>query len=97
MSLIKSIVISREVGIAKPDTAVFNSALQGLAVERKSACHVENSLMTDVLGARAASLTEVWLNRRGLPRREVDPEPDIRVRSLSPLKVLLSGTWNRYS
>ena len=84
-----AVVISGEVGIAKPDPSVFDQALKQLAVERETVCHVGDSLATDVTGAQAARLTAVWLNRSGLLRREDDPEPDVEIRSLSNLMASL--------
>jgi putative hydrolase of the HAD superfamily len=84
-----AVVISGEVGIAKPDASAFGLALDKLAVERENVWHVGDSLTTDVAGAKAAGLTSVWLNRSGTVRQEDDPEPDIEVRSLSNLRALL--------
>ena len=84
------VVISGEVGIAKPDASAFGFALTQLAVEGENVWHVGDSLTTDVAGAKAAGLTAVWLNRSGLLRREGDPEPDVEIRSLSDLMALLS-------
>ena len=84
-----AVVISGEVGIAKPDVSVFGLALNQLAVERENVWHIGDSLATDVAGAQAADLTAVWLNRSGLFRREDDPEPDVEIRSLSNLMALL--------
>lgn len=85
------VVISGEVGIAKPDAAVFGLALDKLKVERESVWHVGDSLNTDVAGAKAAGIIAVWLNRRGLVRRESDPEPDLEIHSLSSLVCYFSG------
>jgi putative hydrolase of the HAD superfamily len=86
-----AIVISGEVGIAKPDQAVFDLALDRTGVERESVWHVGDSLTTDVAGARAAGIAAVWLNRRGVLRRPGDPEPDAEIRTLTDLQVL----WQR--
>ncbi len=86
-----AVVISGEVGIAKPDVSVFGMALDKLAVERENVWHVGDSLTTDVAGSKAAGLVAVWLNRRGLSRSEGHPEPDFEIRSLSDLMVLLRG------
>ncbi len=83
-----AVVISGEVGIAKPDASVFNLALDKLAVERENVWHVGDSLTTDVAGAKAAGLTAVWLNRSGRSRREGDPEPDVEIRSLLDLMAM---------
>lgn len=86
----ETIVISAEVGLAKPDPRIFEVALEALAVERDAVWHVGDSLASDVAGARATGLTAVWLNRGGRARTEDDPEPDIEIRSLSELVPLLS-------
>ena len=85
-----SVLISGEVGFAKPDSTIFELALGWLAVEKEAVCHVGDSLVTDVTGANAAGLTSVWLNRTGASRTEDDPEPDIETRSLSDLITLWS-------
>ncbi|MGO9450625.1 MAG: HAD family hydrolase [Candidatus Binataceae bacterium] len=79
------IVISGEVGIAKPDASVFRPVLIHLGVEPETVWHVGDSLTADVAGAKAAGLTAVWLNRTGHVRRDGDPEPDLEIRSLSNL------------
>ncbi|MEX2246377.1 MAG: HAD family hydrolase [Dehalococcoidia bacterium] len=87
-----AVVISGELGAAKPDASVFRVALDKLGVEPEAVWHVGDSLMTDVAGATAANLTAVWLNRGGVPRRECDPRPDYEIRSLAELAPLLSAT-----
>ena len=86
-----AVVISGEVGVAKPDPAAFEIALTKLAVPRESVWHVGDSLTADVAGAKAAGLTAVWLNRRGRVRTEDDPVPDREIRSLTELVILLAG------
>ena len=85
-----AVVISGEVGVAKPDPALFEIALTRLAVPRGRVWHVGDSPTTDVAGAKAAGLTAVWLNRRGRIRTEDDPEPDRDIRSMSDLVTLLT-------
>lgn len=80
-----AIVVSGEVGVGKPDPAVFHLALEGLGVEAADAWHVGDLLGTDVAGANAAGVASVWLNRTGASRGEVDPVPDLEVRSLAEL------------
>ena len=87
--LFNSVVISGEVGVAKPDPRIFELALDRLAAKKEAAWHVGDSLASDVAGANAAGLTSVWLNRTGALRTEVDAEPDFEIRSLSDLFALL--------
>ncbi len=84
-----AVVISGEVGLAKPDPAIFRVALEEVRLEPEGVWHVGDSLITDVAGAKAAGLTAVWLNRRGLLRKEGDPEPDLEISSLKELPALL--------
>jgi HAD superfamily hydrolase (TIGR01549 family) len=84
-----AIVISGELGCAKPDSGAFRCALEKLGVDPESVWHVGDNLRTDVGGAKAAGITAVWLNRKGIARTEHDPEPDHEIRSLRELRALL--------
>lgn len=66
--LVKAVVISGEHGVAKPDPAIFQLALDELGVDPKDAWCVGDSLATDVAGAHRAGITAIWLNR---PEHEV--------------------------
>jgi putative hydrolase of the HAD superfamily len=88
--LFDAVVISGEVGVAKPDVYPFEVALTQLALQPEGVWHVGDSLATDVAGAKAASLRAVWVNRNGRRRAQSDPKPDLEVRSLSDLIVELS-------
>jgi putative hydrolase of the HAD superfamily len=57
--LFDAIIISGEVGIAKPDASIFALALQTLGVEPEKTWHVGDSLSTDVAGALGC-----WTDRR---------------------------------
>ncbi|MCO5994242.1 HAD family hydrolase [Actinoallomurus rhizosphaericola] len=84
------IVVSAEVGVAKPDRAIFDLALCRLGVGPESVWHVGDSLATDVLGARNARLgAGVWLNRAGAARRPGDPAPRHEITSLRALPGLI--------
>ena len=86
-----TVVISGEVGLAKPDPRIFEVALEALGLGRDGVWHVGDSLAADVAGAKAAGVTAVWLNRSRLRRRDDDPEPDIEIPSLAELNPLLSA------
>ena len=54
-ALVDAVVISAELGVAKPDPAIFRAALERLAGARAAeAIHVGDSVEHDVAGARAA-------------------------------------------
>lgn len=61
-----AVVISGEIGYAKPTAAIFTHACRALAVLPEQAVHVGDLLDIDAYGARDAGLRGVWLDRRGL-------------------------------
>lgn len=83
--LFAAVVVSGELGIAKPDPRVFEAALAQLDVDPAAACHVGDNLTTDVAGANAAGLVSVWINRHGARCKPGDPMPDVEITSLSRL------------
>src|SRR5205814_12155 len=58
------VVVSGDLGVGKPDAAIFRFALDHLGLDPACVWHVGDSLVTDVGGARNAGLGSVWLNRR---------------------------------
>jgi putative hydrolase of the HAD superfamily len=63
--LVDAVVISAELGAAKPDPAIFHVALQALGVQAGDALHVGDSLEQDVRGAMAAGVAAVLVVRDG--------------------------------
>jgi putative hydrolase of the HAD superfamily len=63
--LVDAVVISAELGAAKPDPAIFRAALERLGATAAEAVHVGDSVETDVAGARAAGLQAVFVARNG--------------------------------
>lgn len=60
-----AVVISGEVGAAKPDTAIFRAACAALGTAPAHAVHVGDRWDADARGAHDAGLHGVWLNRLG--------------------------------
>ena len=89
-NLFDAVIVSGELGIAKPDLSIFTLALDKLGVKPQNIWHVGDSLKTDVAGALNAGITAVWLNRAGVPRDDGDPKPDYEIHSLSQIPTLLS-------
>lgn len=83
----RPLLVSGEVGVAKPDAAIFRMALDALGLEAGDVWHVGDSLRHDVAGAQSAGIGAVWLNRRGLSRRGEEPVPDLEISSLEELWV----------
>jgi putative hydrolase of the HAD superfamily len=63
--LVDAVVISAELGVAKPDPAIFRAALDRLGAVADGAVHIGDSLEHDVAGARAAGLEAVLVARNG--------------------------------
>lgn len=81
------LVVSEEVGAAKPSARIFEVALARAGVTAKEAVMLGDSWINDVEGARAAGIRAVWFNRDG----RVPPDPDVPVlRSLA----VSSDTWH---
>jgi len=81
------VVVSAEVGAAKPDPASFRAALAQLDCEPGQATMVGDSLRKDVRGALSAGLGAVWLNRSGRPA----PDRPASAREIATLAELPSA------
>ena len=84
------VVVSGELGTAKPDPAVYAHALSELGAEPGDAVMVGDSLRNDVDGALAAGLGAVWVNRDGRPR-PLHRADVVEVRSLEALPKVLAA------
>lgn len=58
-----ALVISGELGRAKPDPIIFHAACSALGVPPEQTVHVGDRMDLDVVGARGAGLHGVWLDR----------------------------------
>jgi putative hydrolase of the HAD superfamily len=63
--LVDAVVISAELGAAKPDRAIFDAALERLGAVAGDALHVGDSIEADVEGAIAAGIQAVLVARDG--------------------------------
>ena len=59
------VVVSEDIGIAKPQAGIFQAACRAVGVSPSVCVHVGDRLDADALGARDAGLTGVWLDRGG--------------------------------
>ena len=83
-----AVAVSGELGVGKPDPAIFAHALEALGADAADAVMVGNSLAHDVAGARAAGMRAVWVNRFGQERPE--GEALVEVRTLGELRGALA-------
>jgi HAD superfamily hydrolase (TIGR01549 family) len=87
------LMASEEVGISKPDPAIFRIALERLACDPAEAVMVGDSWAADVAGARAAGIAPIWFNPAGDP----PPEPGVPVlRALTPVELAIQAIFDAH-
>lgn len=80
-----------DVGAAKPDPALFRSALDWAGLEPKQALHLGDHPHLDVQAARNIGMRAVWVNRDGRSwPRELEP-PAAQVADMTALRGWLAG------
>lgn len=92
---IEHVVASGELGVSKPDPAIFQHACSVFGVLPAEAAYVGDRLRTDAIGAARAGLTGVWIDRSGeTPAADDDAEAVsagvLRIRGLAELPPLLA-------
>lgn len=90
------LIASGEVGVAKPDAAIFRHACTVFDVAPAEAVYVGDRLRTDAIGAAQAGLTGVWLDRHdAAPEARDAMEADalgvLRIRGLDELTDVLAS------
>jgi FMN hydrolase / 5-amino-6-(5-phospho-D-ribitylamino)uracil phosphatase len=83
------VVFAQDVGVAKPDPAIFLTACDQAGCAPRELLHIGDSLQSDVRGANGAGAVSVWLNRDGAPNT-TGIQPDYEIRSLSEVAGLLA-------
>ena len=94
--LFDAIVVSGEEGIGKPDPRIFTHVLEALDVPPAQAVMVGDNPARDIVGAQAAGIYAVWLNRTGVVLESEAP-PDAEITSLSDLHAILPQTASTHS
>jgi putative hydrolase of the HAD superfamily len=79
-------VSAPQLGVAKPDTAIFLAGCRELGVAPWDAVYVGDDVLLDVQGAQDAGMRGVWMNRNG-SRKDVEHgvTPDATVRDFDGL------------
>jgi putative hydrolase of the HAD superfamily len=91
-SAFEVVVCSGDVGFAKPDRRIFELAADRLGLSPGHCLFVGDRRDSDALGALAAGMSAVWLNRKG------HPSPDdrvIEIDTLHRLPTLLAASAER--
>ena len=84
----KSTVFSDEMGLCKPNEAMFRTALNELGVGPSEAVHVGDLLHTDVAGAKAVGMRSIWMKTSETPMMD-RWRPDYVISSISQVVGIL--------
>jgi len=81
-----AVVVSGDLGVGKPEPAIFEHALSLVGAEAAHAVMIGDTVERDIDGALALGLRAVWINRFGQrpPREDL-----VEIRSLDELAALL--------
>lgn len=80
---------ARQVGALKPDPRLFHKVIEGTGLQPQQVVYVGDDPALDVVGARAAGMLPVWINREQLAWPVEHGPPAHAVRSLQELGTLL--------
>ena len=90
--LVDVLVVSEEVGVSKPDSAIFTEALARAGCSAPDAVMVGDSWPNDVEGARAVGIRPIWFDPDGAPA----PDPSVQVlTSLEPAADVVAAILGR--
>ena len=86
---VSDVVVSGEVGLGKPDPAIFELAAgrQGYS-DRDGMIMIGDSLSSDIRGGAAYGIDTCWYNPSGAPN-DAGPRPTHEIRSLAELEGIL--------
>lgn len=85
----KAIVISGEVGVAKPDPKIYQLALDRLGVTADQTYFIGDHPVNDIWGAGKAGLQGIWLQRKHAWDEQLDIQPWKIICELDELKSIL--------
>lgn len=92
VSRIPNRFLSADTGILKPDPRAFETVQKRLGLFPGELIMVGDSWRDDVEGALQAGWTAIWVNRRGLPRPEHDPDAEVvEVTSLAQVPSVIEN------
>jgi len=81
---------SEKFGQLKSQPGIYKKVLELMAVDADEMAHIGDDPVHDVLGAKLAGVSVIWLNRDNKVWQRDDCEPDAVISSLSELPALLN-------
>ena len=88
-----AVVISEELGIAKPDPRFFHAASEALEIGCTDLLCIGDSPAADIAGARAAGIDACWFAPEGLPWPGPGEKPRILLHDLRNIVNLARGVY----
>ena len=85
-------VSAQSLGVAKPDLRIFEAGAAAAGVQPHEVLHIGDDAHADCVGALAAGMQVVWLNREGHDWTYGDTRPHLEVRDLHAL----CACWPEY-
>lgn len=85
----ENILISSEIGIAKPNKKIFDLAKD--ENDSETYLYVGDSFENDVVDAKSAEWQTVWFNRRGNIKSNIEYQADYQVNDLDDLYSLITA------
>ncbi len=83
------ILVSEEIGMRKPDTAIFLRAANLLRKEPFECLFVGDSYNTDIIGAKKSGMKACWFNCDNKQVHDEAVKPDLEITTLSQLLNIL--------
>ena len=80
------VIVSEDVGVNKPDPAIFRHALGVAGAEKETSIMIGDSLEADVMGALNFGMDAIYFNPAGLPKPAHVP---LQITRLNELTLLL--------
>lgn len=85
------VVVSENVGAAKPEPKIFEAAFAQMGdVDKSKVLMIGDTLASDVLGGNRVGVDSVWFNPNG-HKNETDIQPTYEIRSILELVEIASG------
>ena len=84
-------IAAREMGLAKPERAIFEHTARALGVATHEVLHVGDDPWLDVAGAARAGMRTCWVNRQGATWPAELARPDLEVATLAALPRAVQG------
>ncbi len=86
-----AVVSSEQAASYKPESAIFEHALEVFSLKPRNVLHVGDSLHSDVGGARSAGICAVWVCRERRIHDVGSGEADHKISSLSDLRRIVAA------